>query len=63
MLKRAMRTLEQRLQDLQNELEQEVAKLKSEFDPQTIELERLAVKPRKADTKVTTVALVWAAEG
>ena len=51
--------LEQRLSEMQNELEQEVARLQGEFDPQTVELERIEVKPRKSDIDVTTVALAW----
>jgi Helicase HerA, central domain len=51
--------LGQRLSEMQNELEQDVARLQGEFDPQTVELDRIEVKPRKSDIDVTTVALAW----
>jgi hypothetical protein len=51
--------LEQRLTDLQNELEQEVARLQGELDPQTAAIEKIEIRPRKADVEVTTLALVW----
>ncbi len=51
--------LEQRLSDLQNELESEVSGLRSELDPATVHIEQTAVKPRKSDIDVRTVALLW----
>jgi hypothetical protein len=51
--------IEQRLQDLQNELEQELAKLTADFDPAVVELERVAVKARKSDISIETLGLVW----
>lgn len=51
--------LEQRLSDLQNELEAEVSRLRGELDPATVHIERTSVKPRKADIDVRTVALLW----
>lgn len=51
--------LEQRLNDLQNELEQEVSRLRSDFDPASAEVQRIEVKPRKSDIEVTTLALAW----
>lgn len=53
--------LEQRLEDLRNELEQEVSQLSGRFDPATAEIERVAVKPRKSDIEVTTLGLAWVA--
>jgi len=44
---------------IDQELEAEVARLESEFDPQAIVLERTALKPRKADIEVEDLALVW----
>jgi hypothetical protein len=51
--------IEQRLLDLQNELEQELAKLSAEFDPASVDLERVAVKARKSDISIETLGLVW----
>ena len=51
--------LEQRFSDMQNELEAEISRLRGEFDPATAQIERVAVKPRKADIDVRTVALLW----
>jgi len=54
-------TIAQRLADLQIELEQEIAKIQGELDPAAIALITQAVKPRKTDTVVSEVALVWQA--
>ena len=51
--------LEQRRNDLQNELEQEISRLKSEFDPATARVERVEIRPRKSDIEVTMLALAW----
>jgi hypothetical protein len=51
--------IEQRLSDLQNELESEVSRLRSELDPATVAIEQTSVKPRKTDIDVRTVALLW----
>nr|WP_298717484.1 hypothetical protein [uncultured Steroidobacter sp.] len=51
--------IQQRLTDLQNELESEVSQLRSELDPATVAVERTSVKPRKTDIDVRTVALLW----
>lgn len=51
--------LEQRRSDLQNELETEVSRLRSELDPATVQIEHSAVKARKADIDVRILALLW----
>jgi hypothetical protein len=51
--------LEQRRNDLQDELEQEISRLKSEFDPATARVERVEIRPRKSDIEVTMLALAW----
>ena len=51
--------LTQRLADMQNELDAEVSRLRGELDPQTVTIERSEVKPRKTDTAVETIALLW----
>lgn len=53
--------IEQRLSDLQNELESEVSRLRSELDPATVAIEQTSVKPRKTDIDVRAVALLWTA--
>ncbi len=55
--------LEQRLVDLQSELEEEIARLRSELDPATVQIEQTAVKPRKTDIDVRTLALAWVPRG
>lgn len=55
--------LEQRLVDLQNELEAEIARLRGELDPATAQIEQTAVKPRKTDIDVRTLALAWVPRG
>ena len=52
--------LEQRLAELQRELEAETARLGAAFDPATVALRRVALAPRKSDVSVGEVALVWA---
>ena len=51
----------QQLADLQGELELEIGRLQGELDPSVIDVEKVSVKPRKADTDVTPAALVWVA--
>ncbi|HEY5757958.1 MAG TPA: hypothetical protein VIU34_19165 [Steroidobacter sp.] len=51
--------LQQRLTEMQSELEAEVNRLRSELDPATVAIEQTSVKPRKTDIDVRTVALLW----
>ncbi|WP_129641363.1 ATP-binding protein [Peristeroidobacter agariperforans] len=51
--------IQQRLTEMQNELEAEVSRLRSELDPATVTIEQTSVKPRKTDIDVRTVALLW----
>jgi flagellar motility protein MotE (MotC chaperone) len=44
---------------LEAELAAEVARLESEFDPATVAIETVTVKPRKADLAVEDMALAW----
>jgi hypothetical protein len=53
------RALREQVESLNAELEAELARLESQFDPQAIELESVPVKPRKADIQVEDLALVW----
>jgi hypothetical protein len=52
-------SLRQQIDELNAELEVEVARLEAEFDPASAPVESVAVKPRKADIAVEDVALVW----
>jgi hypothetical protein len=51
--------IQQRLTEMQNELESEVSRLRSELDPTTVAIDQTTVKPRKTDIDVRTVALLW----
>jgi hypothetical protein len=51
--------LQQRLTEMQSELEAEVSQLRSELDPATVTIEHMSVKPRKTDIDIRTVALLW----
>lgn len=51
--------IQQRLTEMQNELESEVSQLRSQLDPATVTVEQSSVKPRKTDIDVRTVALLW----
>jgi hypothetical protein len=55
------RAVREQIEALNAELEAEVARIESESDASTIELDKVSVKPRKADITVEDVALVWSA--
>jgi hypothetical protein len=57
----SLETITQRLTDLQVELEQEIAKIQGELDPSAMTFDSIEVKPRKTDTLVSEVALLWRA--
>jgi len=50
----------QQIQDLNAQLESEVAELTSSSDPSAEKLETITIKPKKKDITVKLVALVWA---
>jgi len=52
--------LQQRLAELNADLEAQVAELQSSADPLTEELETIAIKPKKTGISVQLCALVWA---
>lgn len=52
--------LQQRLADLQAELEQETARLQGELDPAAVAIETTAIKPRKSETTTVSLGVVWA---
>jgi hypothetical protein len=53
------RALREQIAALEAELAAEVATIESGLDPQSIRLEPVAIKPRKADLAVDQLALVW----
>lgn len=57
----SLETLQQRATDLQAGLAQEIAGVQAQFDPAAVTLETITIKPRKSDTVVSEVAIVWQA--
>jgi hypothetical protein len=53
------RSLSEQASAIEAELEAEVAVHASSFDPATIQIETVAVRPRKSDLAVEDIALVW----
>jgi hypothetical protein len=51
--------LQQRLNDLQAELEIETARLQGELDPAAVIVETTSIKPRKSETTTTGISVVW----
>lgn len=51
--------LQQRLADLQAELENETARLQGKFDPAAVDIETTSIKPRKSDTAAVSLGVVW----
>jgi hypothetical protein len=51
--------LQQRLADLQAELETETARLQGELDPAAVGIETTSIKPRKSETTTTALSVVW----
>jgi hypothetical protein len=53
------RAVQEQIAALNKELEAEVARLESAFDPDAIPIETTPLKPRRADIAVEDMALVW----
>ena len=47
------------LNDLQAHLQQDIAQVTASYDPQTVKLETVKVRPRKSDITVEKIALIW----
>ena len=58
--KQTVEVKEQRLKDLEAELQEQVDALEERLDPETEALDTIAIKPKKADIAVDLVALAWA---
>ena len=54
-----VQTLEQQLAEAQAALEADLQAVQNEWDPQTEELERVVVKPKRGSVSVQLVGLVW----
>ena len=52
--------IEQKLVDLDEEFKAETEKLERTFDPQTDELDKVSLKPTKANISVKFLTLAWA---
>lgn len=57
----SLEVLRHRQTELQNEFDSEIDKLKADFDPAAVTIERVTVKPRKSDIDVKEIALLWLA--
>jgi hypothetical protein len=55
------RAVREQIEALNAELEAEVARIESEYDAGSIQLDKVSIKPRKADITVEDLALVWSA--
>jgi hypothetical protein len=53
--------IEQRRADLEQELQEQIARVQRELDPTTAAIEEIAISPRKSETEVVEIALVWKA--
>ena len=51
--------LEENIDELEAELAEEIEELKLEFDPTTVKLENVVIKPYKKDINIKTTALIW----
>lgn len=51
--------IDQQLQNLNTELETELAAIDSSFDPQAVQLETVTIRPKKANISVRLVAIGW----
>jgi hypothetical protein len=54
-----VKALQNQLNDLQTELNDQIAKIPLTVDPSTLKIERVKLKPRKSDISIEEVALVW----
>ena len=51
--------LQKQLDDLEAELQQEIARVQNELDPAAIQVDKITLKPRKADISVQGLAILW----
>jgi hypothetical protein len=51
--------LRQRLSEMEADFEEEIAQLQDEYDPESLELTPMEIRPRKADIQVSELLLAW----
>jgi hypothetical protein len=54
-----VQALQQRHDDLEAELQLEIARLEQSYKPEALELEETNIRPRKSDIQVESLAVVW----
>ncbi|MFV1964977.1 MAG: ATP-binding protein [Pirellulaceae bacterium] len=52
-------TLQQQMQDLENEFQKESTEVRERYQPDELEVAELPIRPRKSDLSVEQVTLVW----
>ena len=57
--KENLETYQEKLEELEQQLEAETENIRDRFDPLTEELEVFQLKPRKSDIDIRLVALAW----
>ena len=57
----SLEVIEQRRAELEREFQEQIARVQGELDPATAAIEEIAIAPRKSDTEVVEIALVWKA--
>jgi hypothetical protein len=57
--KETVEAVQQQIQDLDGELQSELAASEAAADPATEKLETVSLRPKKSDITVRRVALVW----
>lgn len=59
----SVREKEEKLEDLQADMENDIAEIEERFDADSIDLERLPLKPRRTDIDIQQFALAWVPVG
>lgn len=54
-----MESIQQDMAELEAELQEDIAELSRQYDPQSIEVEKLELKPTRSQVSVDEVALLW----
>jgi hypothetical protein len=55
----SLEVIEQRRVELEREFQQQIARVQHELDPTTAAIEEIFIAPRKSDTEVVEIALLW----
>ena len=58
----SVETLQQKMKDLDCELQEEIARAQDAFDPGNLALDSTELRPKKSDISVTKVTLIWMPE-